>query len=55
MRQLFAEQLALCEAACDEVRAFFVDAGLGPETQDAAAEEEDEKDELPCASVEDVD
>ncbi len=57
MRRLFAEQLAaMREAVRDEVRAFLAEAGLGPEAQDAAAEkEEDEEDELPRASVDDVD
>ncbi len=57
MRRLFAEQLAaMHEAVRDEVRAFLAEVGLGPEAQDAAAEEEeDEEDELPRASMEDVD
>jgi hypothetical protein len=58
MRRLFAEQLAaMHEAVRGEVRAFLAEAGLGPEAQGAAAEEdeEDEEDELPHACVEDVD
>jgi hypothetical protein len=57
MHQLFAKQLeAMREAVRDKVRAFFAEAGLGPEALDGAAEEEeDEEDELPRASVEDVD
>ncbi len=57
MCRLFAEQLAaMRKAVRDEVQAFLAEAGLGPEAQDAAAEEEeDEEDELPRASVDDVD
>jgi hypothetical protein len=54
---LFAEQLAaMREAVCDEVRAFLAEAGLGPEAPDAAVEDKEyEVDELPQATVEDVD
>ncbi len=57
MRRLFTEQLAaMREAVRDEVQAFLAEAGLGPEAQDTAAEEEEaEEDEPPRASVENVD
>ncbi len=59
MRELFEAQLvAVCEvarkAARDEIRAQFAAAGLGPEAQEEEGEEKEE-DELPRASVEDVD
>ncbi len=57
MCRQFAEQLAaMREPVCDEIRAQFMEVGLGPEAEAAAAEEEEEEEgELLRGSVEDVD